>query len=69
MKIPLRVSGLIMIAAGLLFLISACVANAAYLWFAAVICIICGLLWMLPRHMVKSAMNRRPAFRGGKYSK
>lgn len=59
-KIPLPVSGLILILAGVLFGVSAGFSGRVYLWAACVTCCLCGLLLMLPR-------RQRRKKTGGKY--
>lgn len=59
-KIPLPVSGLILILAGGLFGISAGFSRQVYLWAACAACCLCGLLLMVPRRQKR----KKP---GGKY--
>ena len=48
-NIPLPVSGLILILAGVLFGVSAGVSRQIYLWAACAVCCLCGLLLILSR--------------------
>lgn len=60
LNIPLPVSGLILIVAGVLFGVSAGVSHQLYLWAACAACCLCGLLLILPR-------RKKGKRSGGKY--
>lgn len=50
MKVSLHISGLILVVAGILFLVSAVLSRHIYLFAAGGVCAVCGVLLMLPRH-------------------
>lgn len=56
MRISLRLSGLIIILAGIIFLISALIGKSVFAFIVGVVCIVCGILWILPRR-IKSSLR------------
>lgn len=71
MKISLHISGLVMIIAGIIFIVSAVLAKSILLYIIAAVCIVCGILWILPRRVKINLQRNKTKSKsgGGRYSR
>lgn len=67
MKISLRISGLIFVLAGILFLVSAVIKSSVLLYVLGTVCVLCGIFFILPRRIKERIHTKKPG--GGRYSR